>query len=77
MIQKKDLVDGWYYWGNSRNTYVAVWDSNKQLFVYLRFKFGSWIEETIPCCEDDAAFRNGDCFNPQRCINVEMTTTET
>lgn len=49
MIPKKDMVTGVYYKGICRNSYVALWDGTK--FIYLRNKFG-YCMDTIEHFED-------------------------
>ena len=61
MVAKKDLVDGHTYQGYCRNATQAVWNAQKQVFVYTRTKFGSSFEETINHPEDDNGF---DIFVP-------------
>lgn len=43
MIAKKDLQEGWYK-GICRNSHMAYWDSKKQKFIYMRYKFGFFID---------------------------------
>ena len=49
MIPKKDMVAGTYYKGFCRNSYVALWDGTK--FIYLRNKFGYYMD-TLKHFED-------------------------
>lgn len=52
MIPKNKMEEGWYK-GFCRNNYVAYWDSKKQLFYYLRYSFGHYMD-TIEHFEDVA-----------------------
>lgn len=60
MIPKKDMVAGTYYKGFCRNSYVALWDGKK--FIYLRNKFGYYMD-TIEHFED-VKDRGTDGFVP-------------
>ena len=53
MILKADLKDQAYYTGDCRNANVAKWDKAKNVFIYLRSKFGAEFEEEIYHPEDD------------------------
>jgi hypothetical protein len=61
MIQKKDLKDKTYYYGRCRNARVAMWDAEKEVFWYMRTKFGSVFKEDINHPEDDNEY---DLFIP-------------
>ena len=50
-IPKKELVVGQEYPGHCRNAGKATWDGEK--FHYKRYKFGTWVEDTIKHYEDD------------------------
>lgn len=60
-IAKKDLKHGAYYYGNCRNTTVARWNGEKQVFCHWRFKWGDRFIETICHPDDDAVY---DVFYP-------------
>jgi len=55
-IPKKELIHGAYYNGDCRNSGIARWNANDQLFYYWREKFGTKFIETICCPEDDAVY---------------------
>ena len=55
-IAKKDLQHGVYYKGTCRNTEVARWNADKQVFVHWRTKWGTRFLETIKHPEDDAVY---------------------
>jgi len=59
MIPKKDLQVDKYYYGECRNSSVAMWDGKK--FLYMRSKFGSSFVDDVECCEDEIGF---DVFIP-------------
>ena len=46
-IPKKELIHGAYYNGDCRNSCIARWNANDQLFYYWREKFGTKFIETI------------------------------
>lgn len=56
VIPKASLEHGAYYQGRCRNSSVARWDGNRQLFVYWRTKFSSTFLDEIKCPEDDVMF---------------------
>lgn len=59
MIAKADLVDGRYYSGYCRNTYMAVWEANDNCFWHLRYKFGyrpESIQHISDCDEREDGF---------------------
>lgn len=68
MIPKADLIDGRLYFGHCRNADLARWDTEKQVFIYIRVKFGNKFEEEINHPEDDNSF---DLFVP-----VELVTND-
>jgi hypothetical protein len=43
-IPKSEMKGGKCYIGICRNNYVAEWDSKRQLFVYIRYKFGHMLD---------------------------------
>lgn len=45
MIPKKDLISGAYYNGFCRNSSIALWDDKKEIFIYIRYKFGFRLDE--------------------------------
>lgn len=61
MISKKELEDGVKYYGICRNVREAVWNAEKQKFIYERRKFGNIFNERINHPEDDNGF---DLFIP-------------
>jgi hypothetical protein len=61
LIPKEELVHGQEYWGHCRNARVAVWDANSDVFIYIRYKFGSVFCESIVHPADDKGF---DIFVP-------------
>lgn len=61
MIRKSDLKDGKSYKGHCRNASVAIWQQEKDCFVYQRTKWGSTFPEDINHPEDDDGF---DLFTP-------------
>lgn len=68
MISKADLIDGQYYHGVCRNSYIAVWDKRKNCFFYMRSKFGGWLLEKISHPDDEEYW---DVFIPLKEIRVE------
>lgn len=60
-IPKKDLKDGHLYQGSCRNASEALWNAEKQCFIYWRTKFGSTYQEEINHFEDDDGY---DLFVP-------------
>jgi len=66
-ILKRDLKDGKRYYGKCRNADNAVWHAGKNVFTYLRHKFGGSFDEDINHFEDD----NGhDLFVPIKEIDT-------
>lgn len=63
-IPKKDLKDGYAYYGDSRNAEVAVWNASENVFYYKRCKFGYSYNETIKHFEDDDEQDKEDLFVP-------------
>lgn len=61
VIRKGDLVDGAYYQGICRNSYVAKWDAKDNCFRYRRYKFGGDFDEDINHIADDNGY---DLFVP-------------
>lgn len=53
-IPKKDLEIGATYIGDTRNASEAVWNGKE--FVYKRYKWGSWFEDTANHFEDDNGY---------------------
>lgn len=66
ILSKAELEDGVTYEGNCRNASKAVWNAEKQRFIYMRFKFGDTFEEEINHPEDDDGY---DVFKPFRKIS--------
>ena len=56
LMRKTALVHGAYYLGRCRNTKVARWNEERQLFFYVRYKFGARYIETIKHPEDNKQF---------------------
>lgn len=56
VIPKVNLEHGAYYQGRCRNSSVARWNADKQVFVYWRTKFNHTYTEEIKCPEDDIMF---------------------
>lgn len=61
MIPKKDLEDGVTYCGMCRNAEEAIWNAEKQKFIYKRTKFNYTFDEDINHPEDDNGY---DLFIP-------------
>lgn len=55
-IPKKDLIDGQWYIGDHRRCKIAKWDANKNVFVYVREKFGQKYLDTCNHFQDDDGF---------------------
>jgi hypothetical protein len=55
-IPKKDLEDGVTYIGNHRRCQEARWDKKIEKFIYQRYKFGQYFEDTCNHFEDDDNF---------------------
>lgn len=72
MIPKADMKPGTYYKGFCRNSYVALWDGTK--FIYLRNKFGYYMD-TIEHFED-VKDRGVDGFVPIEEINPVDSGTQ-
>lgn len=66
MIAKKDLVGGKYYKGYCRNANIALWDEKNDHFVYIRNKFGYYMD-TLKHFEDVAESRQ-DGFIPLEAV---------
>ena len=66
-IDKKDLIDGTWYYGNYRNSKYGKWDAEKQEFGLWRYKFG-WRWDTCNHFQDDNGFA---LFVPLRAANQE------
>ena len=65
-IPKSELEVGAEYLGSCRNASKAKWDGKK--FIYQRYKWGSWYEDTIEHFEDDTQY---DVFVPIKKITSE------
>jgi len=61
VISKSELIDGSFYWGLCRNAPMARWDSQKQVFWYIRDKWHDTYAECINTIEDDNGY---DLFLP-------------
>jgi hypothetical protein len=61
IIPKKDLKKNTYYRGKCRNAKVALWNGFE--FVHMRYKFGSFLLDSVNHLEDDDGF---DLFVPLR-----------
>ena len=44
MIPKNEMKTGWYK-GFCRNNYMAYWDEKEQIFYYLRYAFGFYMDK--------------------------------
>ena len=44
MIPKIEMEIGWYK-GFCRNNYMAYWDEKDQIFYYLRYSFGFYMDK--------------------------------
>lgn len=53
-IPKKDLEIGATYIGDTRNADKAVWNGKE--FVYKRYKWGEYFEDTVNHFEDDDGY---------------------
>ena len=60
-IPKSNLIDGKEYEGKCRNASKAIWHADRNVFVYMRNKFGSIFPEDINHFEDDDGY---DLFVP-------------
>jgi hypothetical protein len=67
MIYKKDLIHLAAYRGKCRNSAIAIWNNDLQVFTYTRVKFGSSFEDQIPHIQD--ANKNEDGFIPEELIS--------
>lgn len=63
-IPKKDLIVGKTYLGTCRNSYKATWNGKE--FEYVRYKWGTHYDDTIPHFEDEL---HSDVFVPLSQIN--------
>jgi hypothetical protein len=66
-LDKKDLVDGTWYYGSYRNSIYGKWNAEKQEFGLWRYKFG-WMWDTCNHFQDDNGFA---LFVPLRAANQE------
>lgn len=55
-IPKSKLIDGVEYIGDNRNTSSAIWDKEKNCFVYKRTKFGDTFDDYCNHFEDDDGY---------------------
>lgn len=55
-IPKKDLINGQTYIGNHRRCSEAKWDEEKNKFIYKRYKFNMYFDDTCNHFEDDDGF---------------------
>lgn len=62
-IPKRDLIIGKKYMGSCRNSSEATW--NGTVFIYERYKFGSYYNDEINHFEDDDGY---DLFVPLKII---------
>ena len=65
MLVKTELKHGRWYVGRCRNSRVAMWDGRRQVFIYLREKFGSIFVEEICHPEDSDGDDGFDLFMPE------------
>lgn len=82
-LPKSELKDGTYYEGSCRNSGIAAWDAEHQLFWYRRYKFGSFFTEDIRHPEDDNGFDlfypTAECGEPadeNRRVDLEKTKVD-
>lgn len=66
-IPKKDLEDGTWYYGSTRNARLCKWDLTKQEMGHYRWKFG-YCWDTVNHFEDDNGF---SLFIPIRKATIE------
>lgn len=71
-IPKAALAQWAYYVGHCRNSKIAMWNPDRQVFVYLRVKFGSVEDAEINHFEDDNGF---DLFFPYREVAIKQLLT--
>lgn len=71
IIRKKDLKKNHYYYGDCRNTNVALWNGFE--FIYVRYKFGEYFNETINHLEDDNGY---DLFIPLHILDIKDVKDE-
>ena len=71
-IPKSELEDGAYYIGVCRNSNIAIWDSKKEKFFYIRRKFDKLFSEPICHPEDDDGY---DLFIPYEKIKINLKNT--
>jgi hypothetical protein len=69
MIPKNEMKQGWYK-GFCRNNYIAYWDEKDQIFYYLRYSFGFYMDKIEHF--DDVKEKRLDGFVPvERIERVE------
>ena len=54
-IPKKDLVDGTWYFGKTRNARLAKYEAKKNAMGHYRYKFG-WMWDYVNHFEDDNGY---------------------
>jgi len=62
VIPKDDLESGAWYWGLCRNTTIAMWNADNQVFWHVRVKFNKYFAESIRHLCDADPFH--DAFLP-------------
>ena len=62
-IPKEELMDGWTYIGNCRNTHRATWNEGLNTFLYTRYKFGFSQIARVKHFQDED-FKGYDLFVP-------------
>lgn len=60
-IPKSELVHGEYYSGSCRNSSIARWSATRNIFLYMRSKFGDYFVDEIDHPEDNRGY---DLFYP-------------
>lgn len=66
VIRRSDLKDAVWYVGMCRNASCAIWDAERGVFWYVRFKFANRFAESINHIADDNGF---DLFVPMFEVN--------
>lgn len=70
VVRREDLRDGVWYAGLCRNASLAVWDAEKGVFWYLRWKWhGPPFAESIHHLADDDGY---DLFVPMAVVDERV-----
>jgi hypothetical protein len=67
MLTKDKLKHGRWYVGRCRNSNVAMWNGQREVFVYIREKLGDIFLEEIQHIEDEKYSRT-DAFRPMKLL---------